>query len=111
MSSTAIGLQYSSRTPPPPGISAPIPEVPLWKIATSEDEAWSVLEGELLFRVDTKTAGAPAGAFVFVPRGTRHCFQIIGEQPAKILVLFTPAGLERFVDRFATLPALTRAPF
>jgi mannose-6-phosphate isomerase-like protein (cupin superfamily) len=76
-------LQYSSRTPPPPGISASIPVVPLWKTAPSEDEVWYVLEGELLFRLDTKTASAPAGAFVFVPRGTRHCFQIIGEQPAK----------------------------
>jgi len=48
---------------------------------------------------------------VFVPRCTRHCFQNIGEQPAKILVLFTPAGMERFFDRFATLPAFDPSAF
>ena len=69
-----------------------------------EDEAWYVLEGELRFRLDADTASAPAGSFVFVPRGTRHCFQNIGEQPAKVLVLFTPAGMERFFDRFAAQP-------
>jgi mannose-6-phosphate isomerase-like protein (cupin superfamily) len=71
----------------------------------NEDEAWYVLEGELRFRLDEEIASAPAGSFVFVPRGTPHCFQNVGEQPARILVVFTPAGMERFFDRFASLPA------
>jgi quercetin dioxygenase-like cupin family protein len=73
-------------------------------VHANEDEAWYVLEGELGFRLGGETASAPAGSFVFVPRGTRHCFQNIGDQPARILVLFTPAGMERFFDRFAALP-------
>ena len=77
----------------------------------NEDEAWYVLEGELRFRLDTQTANAPAGSFVFVPRGTRHCFQNAGRQPARILVLFTPAGMERFFDRFAALPAFDPSAF
>jgi mannose-6-phosphate isomerase-like protein (cupin superfamily) len=80
-------------------------------VHTNEDEAWYVLEGELRFRLDTETASAPAGSFVFVPRGTPHCFQNPGRQPAKILVLFTPAGMERFFDRFATLAAFDPSAF
>ena len=44
-------------------------------------------------------------SFVFVPRGTAHCFQNVGDGPARIMVLFTPSGMERFFDRFAALPA------
>jgi quercetin dioxygenase-like cupin family protein len=71
----------------------------------AEDEAWYVLGGELRFRLGDELAAAPTGTFVFVPRGTPHCFQNAGETPARILVLFTPSGMERFFDRFAALPA------
>jgi hypothetical protein len=40
-----------------------------------------------------------------VPRGTPHCFQNVSDEAARILVLFTPAGMERFFDRFAAQPA------
>lgn len=70
-----------------------------------EDESWYVLQGALRFRLGDELAQAPAGSFVFVPRGTPHCFQNAGEEPARIIVMFTPSGMERFFDRFATLPA------
>jgi quercetin dioxygenase-like cupin family protein len=70
-----------------------------------EDESWYVLEGVLRFRLGDEVASAPAGSFVFVPRRTPHCFQNVGEGPARIIVIFTPSGMERFFDRFATLPA------
>jgi quercetin dioxygenase-like cupin family protein len=73
-------------------------------VHANEDEAWYVLEGELRFRLDEQLAAAPAGTFVFVPRGTAHCFQNAGDTPARILVLFTPSGMERFFDRFAAQP-------
>jgi quercetin dioxygenase-like cupin family protein len=69
-----------------------------------EDESWYVLEGALRFRLGDEIADAPAGSFVFVPRGTPHCFQNVGAEPARIIVMFTPSGMERFFDRFATLP-------
>jgi quercetin dioxygenase-like cupin family protein len=69
-----------------------------------EDESWYVLEGELRFRLGDEVADAPSGSFVFVPRGTEHCFQNVGDAPARIIVLFTPSGMERFFDRFAALP-------
>ncbi len=74
-------------------------------VHANEDEAWYVLEGSLRFRLGDEHADAPTGTFVFVPRGTPHCFQNPGDTPTRILVLFTPAGMERFFDRFAALPA------
>jgi oxalate decarboxylase/phosphoglucose isomerase-like protein (cupin superfamily) len=49
---------------------------------------------------------ATAGAFAFVPRGTPHTWQNVGDGPARLLVIFTPAaaGVERFFERFAELP-------
>jgi quercetin dioxygenase-like cupin family protein len=75
-----------------------------------ENEAWYVIEGELRFRLGEDEASAPAGSFVFVPRGTPHCFQNPGDRPARILVVFTPSGMERFFDRFASLPPGAAAP-
>jgi quercetin dioxygenase-like cupin family protein len=73
-------------------------------IHAHEDEAWYVLDGELRFKLGADIRVAEAGAFVFVPRGVAHCFQNIGVGPARILVLFTPSGMEGFFDRFAALP-------
>jgi quercetin dioxygenase-like cupin family protein len=71
----------------------------------NEDESWYVLEGELRFKLGGDVRRAPAGSFVFVPRGTPHSFQNVGNEAARILVMFTPAGMERFFDRFATVSA------
>jgi Cupin domain len=64
-----------------------------------------VIEGDLRFSLDGELHSATTGSFVFVPRRAPHCFQNIGAEPAGLLVLFTPAGIERFFDRFATFPA------
>ncbi|MCI4350357.1 MAG: cupin domain-containing protein [Thermoplasmata archaeon] len=69
-----------------------------------ENEMWYILEGRFRFRADTEIFLAPAGSFVFIPRGTRHCFQNLGESTSRILVMFTPAGMERFFEQFAELP-------
>ncbi|HET6867051.1 MAG TPA: quercetin 2,3-dioxygenase [Solirubrobacteraceae bacterium] len=83
----------------PPGQGPPL------HTHANEDEAWYVLEGELRFKLDEEVRAAPAGSFVFVPRGTPHCFQNVAGQPTRILVMFIPAGMERFFDEFAALPA------
>lgn len=74
-------------------------------IHEAQDESWYVLEGTLRFRLGEELHAAPAGSFVFVPRGTVHAFQNVGDGPARILVIFNPAGMEPFFEEFATLPA------
>ena len=89
----------------PPGQGPPL------HTHANEDEAWYVLEGELRFKIGAKLRTAPAGSFVFVPRGIAHCFQNVGEHPVRILVMFIPAGMERFFDEFATLAAPDQEAF
>jgi quercetin dioxygenase-like cupin family protein len=82
----------------------PPKEGPPLHVHGREDEMWYVLEGDFRFRADDRLLLAPAGSFVFVPRGTRHGFQNIGDAPARILVMFTPAGMEGFFEAHAALP-------
>jgi uncharacterized RmlC-like cupin family protein len=66
---------------------------------------WYILDGHFRFRVDERILDAPAGSFVFVPRGTAHCLQNVSDTPARLMVMFSPAGMERFFEEHAALPA------
>jgi quercetin dioxygenase-like cupin family protein len=79
----------------PPGEGPPL------HTHTAEDESWYVLEGELRFLVGAELFNAPAGTFLFAPRGMPHTFQNVGDQPARLLILFNPSGIEQFFDQFA----------
>jgi mannose-6-phosphate isomerase-like protein (cupin superfamily) len=69
-------------------------------IHSNEDETFIVLEGEVEFLI-----GAPEGLRVhrvgpggcaFGPRGVAHTFRNPTDRPARVLVLATPGGFERF---------------
>lgn len=60
-----------------------------------EDEAWYVLEGHMTFVVGDEELAAPAGAFVFAPRGIAHSFTV-DTDPTRVLVFASPAGFEHF---------------
>jgi quercetin dioxygenase-like cupin family protein len=64
----------------------------------SWDEAFYVLEGEMTFLIDGRTHTAPAGSFVFVPRGILHTFWNASDAPTKQLTIFTPAGIEAYFE-------------
>jgi quercetin dioxygenase-like cupin family protein len=69
-----------------------------------EDETWHVLEGTLRFQLGAETSEAPAGTFVYVPRGVPHAFRNVGEGTARVLVQFTPSGeMEGFFERMAAM--------
>jgi quercetin dioxygenase-like cupin family protein len=69
-----------------------------------EDELFYVLEGHMRVDADGEILDAPAGATVFIPRGTPHVFQNVGQTPVRLLVVFAPAGMERFFEGVAGLP-------
>lgn len=69
-----------------------------------EDELFYVLEGHLRIEAGDEVLDAPAGSLSFVPRGVPHIFQNVGDVPARLLVVFTPAGMERFFEGVAALP-------
>ena len=84
-------------------------------VHAGEDESWYVVEGTLRFRIGDEHSEAPAGSFVLVP--PRRAARLPGTSappPARILVIFTPSGMEAFFDRFAAAsgppdPALFRS--
>lgn len=57
-----------------------------------EDQGIYVLEGEHEFVCDGRAFAAPAGSFVYVPRGTTHSYENVGTEPGRLLILSTPAG-------------------
>ena len=85
-------------------------EGPPLHLHVNEDEFMYVLEGLLRFRLDGSDHPAPAGSFVFIPRGVPHTWQNAGDGQARILFAFTPAspGMERFFEGAAELPEDTR---
>ena len=64
-------------------------------VHTREDEWFYVLEGEMTFWVDGQVSVAPAGSFVFGPKGLPHTF-IVSSEVARFLLVTEPAGFERF---------------
>ena len=74
----------------PPG-SGPPPHIHRW-----EDEAFYVLEGELLFHVDGRDIAAGSGSWVTLAKGSLHHFKNASDRPARMLIVVTPAGLERY---------------
>ena len=61
-----------------------------------EDEAFYVLEGEFEVHLDEQRLTAGPGSWIQMAQGSLHHFKNIGTTPAKMLILATPAGLDRF---------------
>jgi quercetin dioxygenase-like cupin family protein len=80
----------------PPGAPGPRPHIHL-----NHEEAFYVLEGELTVRVGPQTITAPAGSFVVVPRGVVHQPSNPGTEPTRVLLIFSPAGMDRFFEEAA----------
>jgi mannose-6-phosphate isomerase-like protein (cupin superfamily) len=58
-----------------------------------EDEGFYILEGEMTFYVGEQTIKARPGSYLFGPKDVPHAF-IVDSGPAKLLFVFSPAGLE-----------------
>ena len=99
------GALTAFESTPGPGQGPPLHRHP------DQDEAIYVLAGRLRVRLEETIHEAPAGSFVFIPRGATHTWQNAGDDPARLLVIFAPAaaGMERFFERSAELTGDTRA--
>jgi quercetin dioxygenase-like cupin family protein len=62
------------------------------------EEAFLVLDGELAVHADGRTEGAPAGAFVLIPRGLVHALGNLGTTPVRWLTLISPAASAGWVE-------------
>jgi quercetin dioxygenase-like cupin family protein len=62
-----------------------------------QNESFYVQDGEIEFQLDDRTFVATAGTFLHSPKGQLHRFTDTTATPAKMLVLTTPAGFEKFL--------------
>ena len=60
-----------------------------------EDECFYVLDGDLSVRCGGDSFDAPAGSFVFLPRGRPHRFWA-KDRSAKLLLISVPGGIEDY---------------
>ncbi len=65
-------------------------------IHENEDESFYVLDGAFELLMGERVRALETGEYAFVPRGTVHRFQCAGGRPGRLLILFTPGGIEGF---------------
>ena len=89
----------------PPGVGPPP------HIHRREEEAFYILEGTLDITLGDKQLKASAGDFVHTPRGTVHTFRNAGNVNARMLVVCSPAGLEKYFEEvFEPVQDLSASP-
>jgi quercetin dioxygenase-like cupin family protein len=80
-----------------------------------EEECFSLLSGHLTMTLGERQIKVAAGDFVQTARGTVHTFTNDGDDVARMLALFSPAGMDHWMtealdpalDRVATPPPAT----
>jgi quercetin dioxygenase-like cupin family protein len=91
----ATGMETASALTVFESVIAPGDGPPL-HVHAREDEVLYVLEGEFRFQLGEEVHEAPEGSLMYVPRDVAHCFQNVASHPSRLLITFTPAGMEHF---------------
>jgi mannose-6-phosphate isomerase-like protein (cupin superfamily) len=68
----------------------------------AEDELFTIIEGSIAFTADAERRSVSSGDSVFVPRGTRHFYRNEGTTPARMIAVYTPAGMEGWFREVCT---------
>jgi quercetin dioxygenase-like cupin family protein len=80
---------------------SPVGSGPPQHVHEAEDETFVMLTGRCKFWLEGDIFEKGPGESVYVPRGSAHTFQIIGDQPSRHLVILTPGGFEAFFTEMA----------
>ena len=67
-------------------------------IHREEDETFYIVEGQCSIRLGDRTVSAAAGDFVNLPRGIVHCFRNEGKSTMRMILTFSPSGIEKFFE-------------
>ena len=78
-------------------------------VHTREDEFFYVLDGTFEVRIGDDVHELGPGGFAYVPRGVVHNFRNTEAVPSRILVGFTPGGMDGFF-RESGVPAADDGP-
>jgi len=87
-------------------IEVPADHMPPLHVHRTHDEGFLVLDGEVTVFLPGREVTLRAGEFSLAPRGVPHTYRV-GDTPAHLLALSTPAGFERFVSDVAALDDLS----
>ena len=59
-------------------------------------ESVYVLEGQVRYHIGGETFEGGPGTFFYVPPGVEENFEPAGDKPLKVLVVYTPGGMDKF---------------
>jgi quercetin dioxygenase-like cupin family protein len=76
----------------------------------SMDETYCLLEGELDVLDGDRTFTAKAGSVFYIPKGTLHAWRNATTEPARALLLITPAGFEGVIEEVGRRGTLSSVP-
>lgn len=68
------------------------------------DEIFEILEGTFRFRVGEEEFEVTKGTSIVVPRGIRHTWANVGPGDGRILMIFTPGGIDDFFAEIGRTP-------
>ncbi len=80
-----------------PGVGIPL------HVHTRKDEIFRVLEGQVEFVLGDDTRVLGPGDVAFAPRNIPHSWRVIGDTPARSIMVATPAGIERMFEQLGEL--------
>src|SRR5918997_3239127 len=86
------GAYFAMEAYVPPGGGPPL------HIHRNEDETFYIVEGECEFQLGDRRLTAGVGDFVNVPRGSVHHFHNASDAVVRMILTFTPAGIEKFFE-------------
>ncbi|MGH2728999.1 MAG: cupin domain-containing protein [Actinomycetota bacterium] len=73
-------------------------------------EAVYVLEGTLDYHIGDETVSGGPGSFFYVPEGTVEHFEATGDTPLRVLVIYTPGGIDKFFSEVGEPAAAREIP-
>ncbi|CAF3091029.1 unnamed protein product [Rotaria sp. Silwood2] len=65
-------------------------------------ETFHIIEGDVEFRLGSKTYVAKAGTTIHVPSNTPHGVRVINGRQARMIMIYSPAGIENFLKEMKT---------
>jgi quercetin dioxygenase-like cupin family protein len=76
----------------------------------STDETYCLLEGQLEVLDGERTFTASAGSVFYIPKGTLHAWRNATTEPARALLVITPAGFEGVIEEVGVVGTVSSPP-
>jgi len=82
-------------------MTLPVGSSPPLHVHDELDDTWYILDGELIIRCGDETDIVGPGHWVSMPRGVPHTFRVVGDRPARLLLVHDNASFRDLVRDLA----------